>query len=85
MKKTYHFYHYVALLILLGLGMGFTLYFQFDRLIQALSIVGTSFAYLIWGVVHHLEEKSLHPRVFLEYFLLAVLGSSLLLSIVFRA
>ncbi|KKU44981.1 MAG: hypothetical protein UX64_C0040G0003 [Microgenomates group bacterium GW2011_GWC2_46_7] len=33
--------------------------------------------YFIWGIFHHLHTGSFHPRVVLEYLLVALLGLAL--------
>ena len=43
---------------------------------QALIIATIIFAlsYICWGIWHHSRSHTLHPKIVLEYFLVAVLG-----------
>ncbi|MEI6690127.1 MAG: hypothetical protein WCL07_00090 [bacterium] len=35
------------------------------------------FTYILWGVLHHLKTRTLHPKVVLEYFLVSLLAIAL--------
>ncbi len=80
-----HLSHYLALLSLLAFGLFFFLYFSYNRTIQALCVIGLSLAYFLWGMVHHYLEKNLYWKVVVEYFLVALLGAILLISLIYRA
>ena len=43
--------------------------------------IGFALVYLLWGLWHHKKEVSLHFQVVLEYLLLALLGSWLIIGI----
>jgi hypothetical protein len=43
--------------------------------------VGFTLLYIIWGLWHHKKEKSLHPKIALEYFIIALLGLWLIMGI----
>lgn len=69
----------ILLLILAALGGGY-LYFPAYRLGLAIAL-GAS--YFLWGVVSH--RKTLYLNIVLEYFVLAILGMSLLIFLSLRA
>lgn len=45
-----------------------------DNKLQALFIAMTATCYLLWSSVHHYVHHQLHPRVVVEYILIASLG-----------
>lgn len=85
-RKTihYHLLHFVLLLIVLTTGGAAVLYLNFDQRLQYLAVMGLGSIYVLWGVLHHISEGTLHPRVLLEYILMAFLCSSILFSIIVR-
>lgn len=80
-----HLSHYLALLVILDLGLGAFLIFRYNFLYQTIVILATSLAYIAWGAVHHWLEEDFHLRVILEYILLAVLADLVILFLLFRA
>jgi len=74
------------LVLLLGLLAVFMFYFLFSgqQLMQAGVVVCAGVFYTLWGVVHHAREGDFHPKIALEYLLMATLAVVLLLSIIFR-
>lgn len=42
--------------------------------------IGFALLYFLWGLWHHKREKSLHPKIALEYFLIALLGFWLIIG-----
>ncbi len=79
MSKKTIFY----LILFSGLLLGLVAFFTFKAQIiqRKLSIILTALFYFCWGMVYHKWEKTLHPRVIIEYLLIAALGALLLLSI----
>lgn len=71
---------YVGLILVLGVLGSAYLYFPPQRLLLA-AIMGLS--YFIWGIWAH--KKALHWQIVLEYFVLALLGMSLLIFLSLRA
>ena len=78
-----HPFHYLTLI--LGLGLGFFLYLSFahEPLIQFGIIFIVAIYYFVWGVVHHHVEGDLHLRVVLEY-LMVTLVSIIAFSFLFN-
>jgi len=79
-----HLTHYLILLSIFAFGIFFFLYFSYNRSIQAWCVVMTSVSYFLWGMVHHYLEKNLYLKVIIEYFLVALLGAGLVISLLFR-
>lgn len=81
----YHLFHFVFLLVILVVGMMAVLTLGADRRLQQYAVYAMGAAYVLWGTVHHYSEGDLHPRVLLEYILMALLCVSILLSVIIRA
>lgn len=77
-----HFWHFLVLVALLLTGSIFILYFRYEYMMVMWGTVGMSAAYVLWGVFHHIKEGSLHPKIVMEYILMAILGSLIILSVV---
>ncbi len=79
------FKHYLALLAILSIGFGFFWMFNYNREAQIGVTLALSAAYALWGIVHHLLKKELHLRIILEYILVALLASLLVIFLLLRA
>lgn len=66
--------YYTILAILAAAYIVAVYYFQTTP--QYLLFVTGIFAasHVVWGVVHHLHSHNFHPRIVLEYLLVAILG-----------
>ncbi len=82
MKK--HFFHYLILLSIFCFGLFFFAYFSYNRTIQTLCVIGLGIGYFLWGICHHYLEKNLYLKVVIEYFLVALLGVILVISLLFK-
>lgn len=80
-----HLAHFILLLGVLILGAIAVLTLSLDRQMQQYAVMAIGIAYVLWGIFHHHIEGDLHPRVLLEYIIMAMLASSILLSIIIRA
>lgn len=80
-----HLSHYLVLLAIFSFGIFFFLYFSYNHLIQILTVLLVSTAYFFWGITHHYLEKNLYLKVVIEYFLVAVLGATIVISLILRA
>lgn len=67
-------FDYLILTVIVSLAIIFVLLLNGNRINQIFTIVGMSLIYIVWGVVHHIREKSFYPKVGLEYLLYALLG-----------
>ena len=79
-----HLSHYLVLLSIFTFGIFFFVYFSYNRNAQAWCVVGISLAYFLWGMVHHYLKKNLYLMVVVEYFLVALLGSILVITLILR-
>ncbi|MBU0618651.1 hypothetical protein KKD62_00270 [Patescibacteria group bacterium] len=83
MNKT-RFYSYLFLIS--GLSLGLVAFFALSEQVFRLTVaVIIGIFYFSWGMVHHSWEKSLHPKIVLEYLLFALLAVFILISLVLRA
>jgi hypothetical protein len=72
---------YLFLTLIVSIAIILTLYFNGNRSYQQIIIISLSALYVVWGILHHAKEKTLHPKVVLEYILFALLGSILVISL----
>lgn len=70
-------YLIVLVLILLG-GLGAFLAVSVSKANQLTIGFITAAAYVVWGWMYHAAEKDLHPKVMVEYLLIASIAFSLL-------
>jgi hypothetical protein len=54
---------------------------SFNNQYVKLLTIGFALIYFLWGLWHHKKEGSLHLQIILEYLVLAVLGSWLIIGI----
>lgn len=76
-----HLFHFIFLLLLLSLVSLLILAFQFQTTFQIILIIFLGLTYILWGIIHHFKIKDLHPRIILEYVLIALLGTAVLITI----
>jgi hypothetical protein len=80
-----HIQHYLPLIgIIFASVVGFAI-FSYDRLFQMMIVIGASFAYIAWGIVHHHIHHDLHLSVIVEYVTIAALGVTVIFLLLFRA
>lgn len=76
--------HYLALIAFLSFGLALFLVFNYNRQIQmGISLVMAG-GYIIWGIIHHAIKKELHPKIILEYVLVAIVASVVVLFLLMR-
>lgn len=75
-----HIIEYTVVFTGLMIVFGLLIFFRYDRLaILIISGAGCLF-YTFWGIIHHALEGRLTKSIALEYFLIAILVFTLLLS-----
>lgn len=86
MNKNHHFHilHYLILIFFLALGITSFFYYSGYQDNQFLIAVAASSFYFIWGIVHHLLEGDLHPKVMVEYLVISLLAILLLRGAIYR-
>lgn len=77
---NHHFYHYVVLVCILGMGL--VAFFLVRPNVSAQLFVGilTAAAYVLWGIIHHMIDRDLHPKIVIEYMLIGAIAVVLLLT-----
>lgn len=68
-----HPLHYFVLLSIMLIGLWGIFWFNYYRPLQLAILVSMAIAYIIWGIVHHVQHKDLHPKIIFEYVLVSVL------------
>lgn len=51
--------------------------FNYDRQVQFLLLVLMTFFYLGWAMIFHHQRQELHPKIILEYLIMAIIGCSI--------
>jgi hypothetical protein len=83
MKKISNYY--LILLIILNFGALMFYLLRFNPFYQIWVLMLTSLAYVFWGLIHHFLEDDLHPKVILEYILIAMLVNLVVMTLLIRA
>lgn len=76
---------YLILISILVAGFCLFIGFSYSRLAQMGITIALSAAYVIWGIYYHWSKKELHPKVIVEYLVIALLASVLVISLLLRA
>jgi hypothetical protein len=74
-----HFWHYLVYLLIFGGGLTLILLARGNANMQAMLILMTAFLYFLWSMVHHYVHHRLQVRVVVEYILIMMLGTVLML------
>jgi len=79
-----HIKAYIILALIFAVGVWGFFWFSYDRAAQALIAIAFCASYVIWGIIHHLWENQLYPRIVFEYVGISFLGLVLLLTVIYR-
>ncbi len=82
--KSQKIISYAVLVIILASGMYTFLYVSQSAYLQLVVGVLTSVAYVMWGIIHHLQQKDLHRKVVIEYILIGLIAIVLLATVLLR-
>lgn len=83
-KQVAHKYlHLIVLLIILGLSSMTFIMLNGKRDLQLLIGLVSALTYILWGIIFHLIERDLYPRVIVEYVGIATVGLVLLYTVLF--
>lgn len=74
-----HFLHYLVYLAIFGGGLTLLAVTRGNTSVQAMVILMIGFLYFLWAMVHHYVHHQFHLRVVIEYILIVVLGTVLML------
>lgn len=80
-----HLPHYLSLFGILLTGFAGLILFSYDRNFQISVAVAVAVAYVVWGIVHHAVHKDLYLETILEYVAIAILGLTIIFTLVIRA
>jgi hypothetical protein len=80
-----HLPHYLSLFGTILAGFIGLVLFSYDKNFQLSIAVATASAYVAWGVVHHILHKDFHFEIFLEYLAVAILGLTVIFSLIIRS
>ncbi len=73
MRKVFKVLDFGLLAIILAVALYGLYYFRFNILSQIFTALALGAAYVLWGVYHHLRERNLTGKIFLEYISIAAL------------
>jgi hypothetical protein len=77
-KLQKHLGYYLSLSAILILGLALILLTSPNLKLQSFVILLTVLFYILWGILHHLINHELSPRIVIEYVLIGALGLSIL-------
>jgi hypothetical protein len=80
-----HLPHYLSLLGILFVSFAGLILFSYDKNFQLSIAVAAASAYVAWGVVHHILHRDFHFEIFLEYLAVAILGLTVIFSLIIRS
>jgi hypothetical protein len=75
--------HLLVLLIILGFSLFTFMLLSGKRDLQFLVGFMSALSYVMWGIIYHVIERDLYPRVVLEYVLVAAFGMVLMYTVLF--
>jgi hypothetical protein len=80
-----HLPHYLSLFGILIAGFAGLILFSYDKHFQLSIAVALAAGYVAWGIVHHILHKDYTFEVFLEYLAVAILGLTIMFSLIIRS
>lgn len=80
-----HFTHYASIFGIIAASLVGLTIFSYDKEFQSAIVVSSGISFFTWGLVHHHIHEDLHPKVIFEYLASAILGITILLSVIWRA
>lgn len=83
-KHTKHLPHYLPFIGMLTASVLAFLFFSYDKQFQIGVALSIAVGHVTWGIIHHLIHKDLCLEVLLEYIMVAVLGSVVLITMILR-
>lgn len=72
---------YLILTIIVSIAILLILFFNGNKYYQQATIIGLSILYIVWGVFHHLKEKTIQAQIVLEYVLFSLLGCIIVIGL----
>jgi hypothetical protein len=75
---------YVVLILMMLLGVGVVMFFDFARDVRIIAVVILAMAYIVWGGVYHFFKKDLHLKLLWEYVLVAGMAAMVVTFLLWR-
>lgn len=79
-----HFTHYVSLISIFVVGFLGFYFFSYDRIFQIAIVIALASSYVSWGIMHHTIHKDICLAIVIEYITVAILGTVMALSLIYR-
>ncbi len=79
-----HGFDFFLLVLILCLGLGGLLYFNFNKAAQISIVIIMSAMYIFWGIYHHHHDGNLTFKTLFEYIGIASLVAAVLIVMVTR-
>ena len=79
-----HLIHYLVLIIILAFNLFMFFNFTGDQTNQFLTAIIFSLIYFLWGIIHHWAEGDLHPKIVVEYLLIALVALFILKGAIYK-
>ncbi|HVZ58962.1 MAG TPA: hypothetical protein VG935_04395 [Patescibacteria group bacterium] len=76
-RRESHWFYYLSLLVMEVFAFSLILSAQGNTSLQLRYTMLAAGIYVIWGVVHHGINHTLHKKVIIEYLLMGLLGISI--------
>jgi hypothetical protein len=81
MKKTIHTVNFIALVAVLSLLVVLFFRVNGNPTLQVAIGILLPVLYVTWGILHHAFEKTLHPKIVVEYLLVGAIALILILTV----
>lgn len=75
--------HYLPIIGIYFAGAFAFWQFSYDKQFQTGVIIAVGVSHVVWGIVHHLIHKDLSLEVVLEYIMVAILGITSVLVMIY--
>ena len=72
---------YLLLSFIVSAAIISTLIFNGNHNFQIFTVIALSVIYIVWGILHHKKDGTLHNKIVLEYIAFGVLGSALVIGL----
>lgn len=76
-----HLGYYISLITILAFGFLLLLLASPNRGLQIAVAILTTVLYIFWGIIHHIINHDLHPKIVVEYVLIGILGLTMIIFI----
>lgn len=76
-----HFWYYVTFFLILLGGLLLVVKNAGNRQLQIEIVVILGILYVVWGILHHMLHHSIRVKIVLEYIVIAMLGTALVIFV----